>query len=495
MNLAPNLQLTLVILTIFSLCFTCIAIIWLTQRQRSAKNDYLALSQNYDHLYQQFDELNFSKKHLEERLTVSLSQVEEKNQQISVLTHQSYQEKLAYEHQLSLQKQQLAQSQYELSSIKAKWQDFELNMQEKIQFYQENETRLATQFESLANRITTLSQARLNEHNQQNLATILSPLKTQIDQFNQQLQTGLSNEAKERFALKQEIMQLQQLNQRLSDEALNLTKALKSDNKIQGNWGEMILANLLDAVGFTEGREYTTQRSFLDEDNQKWIPDVIVNLPEGRHVIIDSKVSLVAYERYFNAADKTESIQAIEDLVISIRQHMKGLSQKHYQSITELNTLDYVLLFIPIEPAFLLALSQADNLLQEAQKMNIMIVSPSTLLVALRTIQQLWRSEYKNEHANLIALRAARLYDKFRLFLDDLLLIGQQINKSEQIYQAALSKLTHGRGNLIKQVESFRELGVDVKKPISDNWLAMQAAGEDDFDLPVQNQVYDDENE
>lgn len=367
-----------------------------------------------------------------------------------------------------------------LSNAEQRLVDLQNMMLEKERLHQENEQRLSAQFENLAKKIVEQSGTQLATQNQQGLLQLLSPLKEQLDNFRKQVNEGLTGEARERHTLKHEIVQLQTLNQRLANEALNLTKALKSDNKIQGNWGEFILARLLETVGLQEGREFVTQVSLKSEDDKRLQPDVIVYLPENRQVIIDAKVSLIAYERYFNAVDEAEQNVALQEHLNSIRQHIRNLSSKNYQQLAQIQTLDYVLMFIPIEPAFMLALQEQDNLLSDALKQNIMLVSPSTLLVALRTIENMWRTEYKNQNANLIADRASKLYDKFRLFLDDLQNVGASLNKTQQSYELAINKLSTGRGNIIKQVEGFRDLGIDIKKQLGETWLEKSLDNETD---------------
>lgn len=471
MNLSTDFQSNVLIFCLILCAVFVLVVIWCVIKLQQVNRENSLLVNHLDLLQIQQEQLNADKQELGRKVSEYRQLVEAKTQSLSEQASNWHSEKLALIQQAAQYEQQLTERHFEIKALESRWQDFEQNTQERLQFFQENEIRIAQQFESLAKKIVLASQSELTSQSTQGLLQVVGPLKEQIDQFRKQLNDGLSSEAKERHTLKHEIIQLQSLNQQLANEALNLTKALKSDNKIQGNWGEMILSKLLESVGFQEGREFNTQCSFTDEDNNRWMPDVIINLPEGRQVIVDAKVSLIAYERYYSAENEIQTQMAINELVLSLRQHMKGLSQKHYSSLSEINTLDYVLMFIPIEPAFMLAISAQENLLSEAQKQNIMLVSPSTLLVALRTIQQLWRSEYKNQNANLIAQKASKLYDKFRLFLDDLMVIGQQINKTEQSYQAAINKLTSGRGNIIKQIESFRELGVDVKKNIAETWL------------------------
>ncbi|WP_338804560.1 DNA recombination protein RmuC [Xenorhabdus griffiniae] len=354
----------------------------------------------------------------------------------------------------------------ELRELSTLLEETRLAAEEKQRLLLSSEQRLSTQFENLANRIFEQNRLRTDEYHRQNLNHLLMPFREQLEGFRRQVQDSFGLEARERHTLTHEIRNLQQLNAQMAKEAINLTKALKGDNKIQGNWGEMILARILEASGLREGYEFDTQVNIKTENNERFQPDVIVHLPQGKDVIIDAKMSLVAYERYFNSDSEEQQAQALQEHINSIRGHIRGLSRKDYQQLPGLRSLDYVLMFIPVEPAYLVALNQAPELLDEAWKHNIMLVSPSTLLVAVRTINNLWRYEYQSQNARLIADKAARMYDKMRLFVDDMQGLGQSLNKAQTSYHCAMKKLVEGRGNLISQAEGFRDLGVDVKCPI-----------------------------
>ncbi|CDG18894.1 DNA recombination protein rmuC homolog [Xenorhabdus doucetiae] len=354
----------------------------------------------------------------------------------------------------------------ELREWSTRLEETRLAAEEKQRLLINSEQRLSSQFENLANRIFEHNQRRTDEHHRQNLNTLLMPFREQLEGFRRQVQDSFGQEARERHTLTHEIRNLQQLNAQMAKEAINLTKALKGDNKMQGNWGEMVLARVLEASGLREGHEFDTQVNIKAENSARFQPDVIVHLPQGKDVIIDAKMSLVAYERYFNSEDEEQQAQALQEHINSIKGHIRGLSRKDYQQLPGLRSLDYVLLFIPVEPAYLVALNQAPELLDEALKHNIMLVSPSTLLVAIRTINNLWRYEYQSQNARLIADKAARMYDKMRLFVDDMQGLGQSLNKAQASYHFAMKKLVEGRGNLISQAEGFRDLGVDVKRPI-----------------------------
>ncbi len=342
-----------------------------------------------------------------------------------------------------------------------------LNADDKQRQMLNSEQRLGEQFENLANRIFEHSGRKVEEQNRQSLNVLLSPLREQLDGFRRQVQESFGQEARERHTLTHEIRNLQQLNAQMAQEALNLTKALKGDNKTQGNWGEVILTRVLEASGLREGHEYQTQVNIQLENNSRMQPDVIIRLPQGKDVVIDAKMTLVAYERYFNAEDDGVRESALNEHIVAIRNHIRLLSRKDYQQLPGLRSLDYVLMFIPVEPAFLLAIDRQPELISEALKSNIMLVSPTTLLVALRTIANLWRYEHQSRNAQHIAERAGRLYDKVRLFVDEMSALGQSLDKAQDNYRQAMKKLASGRGNVLVQAESLRNLGVEVKREIN----------------------------
>ena len=354
---------------------------------------------------------------------------------------------------------------------------------EKYRLMLNSEQRLSEQFENLANRIFEQSNRRVEEQNRQSLHGLLTPLREQLDGFRRQVQESFGQEARERHTLTHEIRNLQQLNAQMTQEAVNLTRALKGDNKTQGNWGEVVLTRVLEASGLREGHEYETQVSINTDTNSRMQPDVIVRLPHRKDVVVDAKMTLVAYERYFNAEDDYTREAALQEHIAAVRNHIRMLGRKDYQQLPGLRSLDYVLMFIPVEPAFLLALDRQPELISEALKNNIMLVSPTTLLVALRTIANLWRYEHQSRNAQHIAERASRLYDKMRLFVDDMSAIGQSIDKAQENYRQAMKKLTTGRGNLLTQAEAFRHLGVEVKREINPELVEQATAQDDDFRL------------
>ncbi|WP_374684474.1 DNA recombination protein RmuC [Scandinavium hiltneri] len=371
----------------------------------------------------------------------------------------------------------------DLREVSTRLESTQLHAEDKIRQMVNSEQRLSEQFENLANRIFEHSNRRVDEQNRQSLHGLLTPLREQLDGFRRQVQDSFGKEAQERHTLAHEIRNLQQLNAQMTQEAVNLTKALKGDNKTQGNWGEVVLTRVLEASGLREGHEYQTQVSIETDTRARMQPDVIVRLPQGKDVVIDAKMTLVAYERYFNADDDYTREAALQEHIASVRNHIRLLGRKDYQQLPGLRSLDYVLMFIPVEPAFLLALDRQPELITEALKNNIMLVSPTTLLVALRTIANLWRYEHQSRNAQQIADRASRLYDKMRLFVDDMSAIGQGLDKAQDNYRQAMKKLASGRGNLLAQAESFRGLGVEVKREINPDLVEQATEQEANFAL------------
>ena len=363
------------------------------------------------------------------------------------------------------------QSIAEASELRVRLEEERSQNGEKLALLKEAEEEMKLQFSKLANEIFEQKSKVHAEQNRLQLDTILKPFKEQVNAFGKKIEDNYITETKERHLLKDQIVQLRSLNERLSDDANNLTKALKGENKTQGNWGELILEKILENSGLREGYEYETQGSYKDETGKMYRPDVLVHLPDEKDIVIDSKVSLVAYEHYINAEDEEEKQSALKQHVASVRAHIKGLSEKKYEDLTGLKSLDFVLLFMPIEGAYMLALEHDANFFQEAIKQNIMVVGPSTLLVTLRTIEYIWRNERQEQNAQEIAEKAANLYDKFVGFVDDMEKIGGQISKTQDTYNDAMKKLTLGTGNLIKRTEDMKKLGIKTKKRIENSLL------------------------
>jgi DNA recombination protein RmuC len=338
---------------------------------------------------------------------------------------------------------------------------------EKLVLLQESREQLRLEFQNLANRIFEEKSRRFTDQSRANLDQLLTPFREQLKDFGKKVDDTYQKEARERFSLRQEVIRLQDLNQQIQTDAVNLTNALKGQSKTQGNWGEVILERVLEQSGLHKGREYEAQGSYRDMQGRQLRPDIIVHLPENKDIIIDSKVSLTAYEKYVNATDDDVKSQAIRQHLVSLHSHIKELQGKQYETLPEITSLDFVLMFIPVEGAFMLALDEDENLFRKCFEHNIMIVSPSTLLVTLRTIQNIWRYEYQNRNAMEIARQAGNLYDHFVRFVAELEKVGDHLEKARQSYDQAHKRLSTGRGNLVRRAEGLRELGIQNTKALS----------------------------
>lgn len=335
----------------------------------------------------------------------------------------------------------------------------------------ENMQLLKSDFKTLANDILEEKSKRFTEQNQINLNQLLEPLKVKIKEFQGQVHDVYVQEGKDRSALAEQVKQLMALNNQLSKDAHNLTSALKGQAKTQGNWGELILERVLDASGLRKGFEYDVQESHTRADGSRAQPDVVVHLPEDKHLIVDAKVSLKAYEEYANSETDHQRDAAMKRHLDSVRTHIKELSEKNYQQLYGLKSLDFVLMFIPVEPAFMLAISHDSELWQDAWKKNVLLVSPSTLLFVVRTVAHLWRQEQQNRNAQDIASRGAELYDKLAGFVEDLDNLGTKLQQAQKAYDGAYNKFTGGRGNVIRQAEMLKELGVKPVKHLPQNLI------------------------
>jgi DNA recombination protein RmuC len=331
---------------------------------------------------------------------------------------------------------------------------------------EELQKKFTTEFENVANRILKKNSAEFTETNQKNINDILSPLKEKIQLFEKKVEETYEKGLKDQTDLKAELKKLHDLNMRISDEANNLTKALKGDVKKQGNWGEVILERILERSGLTEGREYEKQESVMSEDGKRIQPDIVIHLPENKHIIVDSKVSLVAYERLVNATDEKQKETFVKEHLLSLRTHIRGLSEKHYQNSPNFNSPDFVLLFVPIEASFSVAIQEDQELFSYAWDNKVVIVSPSTLLATLRTIASIWQQENQTRNAIEIARQGGALYDKFVNFVSDLERVGTSLDATRKNYDAAFNKLKDGRGNLIRSAEKLKELGAKASKKL-----------------------------
>lgn len=357
--------------------------------------------------------------------------------------------------------------QMNITELETRNEEERKSSEEKLSLLNDAKKELSNQFKVLANEILEEKGKTFSEQNKEKLNIILNPFNEQLKEFRKKVDEVYMSDTRERASLKKELENLQNMNQKLNQEAVNLTRALKGDKKTQGNWGEMILERVLEQSGLKKGREYETQGGYRNEENKLLKPDVIIHLPEKKDIIIDSKVSLIAYEKYSSSDNEEEQLEALAEHILAIKSHIKTLSDKDYSSIKGIRSLDFVVMFIPIESAFMLAFQNDERLFSEAFNKKIIIVTPTTLLVTLKTIENIWRYENQNKNTVAIAERASVIYDKFRGFVEDIEKLGNQLGTVHSTYDAAVNKLSRGKGNLVSQAQRFVELGVKVKREIS----------------------------
>tara|TARA_B110000908_G_scaffold137_1_gene199 strand:+ start:13078 stop:14403 length:1326 start_codon:yes stop_codon:yes gene_type:complete len=347
------------------------------------------------------------------------------------------------------------------------------NLQQKLDENKEEVTKLqekfTTEFENLANKIFEDKSTKFTAQNKENIQTILNPLQEKIKGFEDKVDKTHKESIDYHAALRQQIVGLKEMNLQMSKETINLTKALKGDNKTQGNWGELVLERVLEKSGLEKDREYFVQQSFTNDDGKRVLPDVVIHLPDNKKMIVDSKVSLTAYEQFVNSDDEHDKAQFLKEHINSLKRHVEQLSEKKYEDIYKIESPDFVLLFIPIEPAFAVAINSDNFLYNKAFEKNIVIVTPSTLLATLRTIDTMWNNEKQQKNALEIARQAGSLYDKFHGLLTDLIGIGKKIDASKIDYNAAMNKLVEGNGNLIISVEKLKKMGAKAKKALPEN--------------------------
>lgn len=358
---------------------------------------------------------------------------------------------------------------------------WERHKEQKVEITELQE-KFTKEFENLANKILEEKSAKFTEQNSENMKSILLPLQDKIQGFEKKVEQTHKESIDYHAALRQQIIGLSEMNAQMSKETLNLTKALKGDTKMQGNWGELVLERVLEKSGLEKGREYEVQQSFTNNEGTRVLPDVVINLPDGKKMIVDSKVSLVAYEKWINEESELLKIDFLKEHVSSIKRHVEQLGNKNYHDLYQMESPDFVLLFIPIEPAFAIALNEDSTLYNRAFDKNIVIVTPSTLLATLRTIDSMWTNQKQQENAFEIARQAGALYDKFEGFVTDLVRIGNKIKDTKTEYESAMNKLVDGKGNLISSVERLKKMGAKAKKSLPENIIA-RASNEDENEL------------
>lgn len=351
-----------------------------------------------------------------------------------------------------------------------------LDQKEEVEKLQE---RFTKEFENLANRIMEEKSVRFTEQNRENIKNILSPLQDKIHLFEKKVEDTHKASIDYHATLREQISGLKLINEQMSRETVNLTKALKGDSKMQGNWGELVLERVLLKSGLERGREYEIQQSFTTADGARVFPDVVINLPDGKKMIVDSKVSLTAYEKYCNCDDDLTRAVYLKEHIGSIKRHVEQLGDKNYHDLYQIESPDFVLLFIPIEPAFAIALNEDSALYNRAFERNIVIVTPSTLLATLRTIDSMWTNQKQQENAWEIARQAGALYDKFEGFVNDLVVVGKKMDEGKKAYEDSMKKLYTGNGNLVVSIEKLKKMGAKAKKSLPES--IVKRAQEDDF--------------
>ena len=370
---------------------------------------------------------------------------------------------------LETERQKVLEANNSLAAAEADYRNIQEKLQDQKKELENLNEKFTAQFKNLANDIFEEKSKKFTDQNKSNMLDLLKPLGEKIVDFERKVEDTHKDSITRNSALREQLENLQRLNVQMTKEAENLTRALKGDSKTQGAWGEFILESILEKSGLERDREYTIQESFTTEEG-RFRPDIIIRLPEKRHVIIDSKVSLTAYNNFVNAANEDEKIVALKAHLLSIRQHLKGLSEKNYQKISDRN-LDFIIMFIPIEPAYILAIQSEKKLYEEALEKRIVFVSPTLLIPSLQLIKNVWKQEYQNRNSQEIARHATSLYEKFAGFTNDLIDIGNQLRKTQTSYENAMSKLATGNGNLVKSVERFKVLGLKPSKSVDQRLL------------------------
>jgi DNA recombination protein RmuC len=409
--------------------------------------------------------------------------------QFQLLQEQLQNGKESYEMQLYLINEEKENIRMEKDSLAIQLSKKEVDFENLWERHKEQKNEIAAlqekftkEFENLANKILEEKSAKFTEQNSVNLKNILMPLQDKILGFEQKVEQTHKESIDYHAALRQQILGLSEMNAQMSKETLNLTKALKGESKMQGNWGELVLERVLEKSGLEKGREYEVQQSFTNAEGARVFPDVVINLPDGKKMIVDSKVSLVAYERWINEESDDLRTEYLREHVNSIKRHVEQLGSKNYHDLYQMASPDFVVLFIPMEPAFAIALNEDSTLYSRAFDRNIVIVTPTTLLATLRTIDSMWSNQKQQENAFEIARQAGALYDKFEGFVTDLIKIGNKINDTKSEYESAMNKLVDGRGNLISSVEKLKKMGAKAKKSLPENIIA-RAANTDENEL------------
>lgn len=444
----------------------------------AAQNQWLLREQSMQHeltqARQQLEELKIAYAQIQQHSALQTNNLNDTQQLLAAAR-----EKLLYldeiKQQLRIAEQEVSDARSQQADLNARLEAERKSFDEQLTLLKNAKVELGKEFENLANKIFDTKQQQFSLSSKTLLDTTLDPLKLQLGEFRRKVEDVYEKESAERNRLSGQVLELQKQAQKIGEDAVNLAQALKGNNKSQGNWGEVVLERLLEQSGLQKGREYDTQVSFASDEGARRMPDVIVHLPEGKDLVIDAKVSLIDYEKYSSSNDESERQQYLNQHVSSLRGHIKSLSIKDYEKLEGIKALDFVFIFIPIEAAFMLALQHEPNLYREAYDRHIILVSPTTLLATLRTVENIWRYEKQNKNAERIAKEAGALHDQFVMLLDALDSVNNYLGKTQEAYNTARSRLQTGRGNLLKRVNDIRRLGAKTKKVINPQLLEMDA--------------------
>lgn len=405
---------------------------------------------------------------LRQRAKIADAVAREKRLSLETYLYTVKSEVIKKDEKISILEQELSDKKIALAESEARMDEERRQTKEKLNLLDEQKNLLKMEFKNLANSILEEKSKKFTEYNKESVNSLISPLKQQLTEFKKKVEDVYDKEAQGRAGLVNEITHLKNLNLKISQDAVNLTNALKG-SKTQGIWGELALERLLEMAGLQKGREYELQVNSHNEDGKRFLPDAIVNLPKDRKAVIDAKMSLTAYERYCSSDTNEEREIALKNHLQSIKNHIKNLSSKEYEKLEEVNTIDIILMFIPIESAYITAIKEDNSLFKEAISKNILLTCPSTLLMTLRTIAYMWKSEYQNKNTMEIARKATALYDKFCGFINSLQSIGDSLRKTSDTYNKAIKQLSTGNGSLIKRIAEFEKFGIKGKKSIPDN--------------------------
>lgn len=408
---------------------------------------------------------------LEERISGLQFQLVQEKEKVQSVLNETKESEQQWKFELQQLREAREQISLELTRNQSELQYMSQRNDEQKKEVEQLQEKFTKEFENLANKILEEKTVKFTEQNKENLKNILTPLQEKIIHFEKKVEDTHKESIDYHAALRQQIIGLKEMNEQMSKETINLTKALKGDSKMQGNWGELILERVLEKSGLEKGREYEVQQGYQNEEGSRVFPDVVISLPDGKKMIVDSKVSLTAYERYINEDDDVRKVVFLKEHINSIKRHVEQLSDKNYHDLYQMESPDFVLLFIPIESAFAIALNEDNSLYNKAFEKNIVIVTPTTLLATLRTIDSMWTNQKQQENALEIARQAGALYDKFEGFVTDLIKIGKKMDEAKVEYGHAMGKLVEGKGNLVGSVERLRKMGAKAKKILPDSLI------------------------